>query len=116
MPHFSSRDGRCCVNVITGPHHVHLGLTFADAPRDAVLVKEPPIGSCTHEPIDEKLLLEAVVRGVSGAAARRRRPLYPAEVAYVTNDTPRYDLYENCARLITERFLEGTPFDEAAPG
>lgn len=114
MPHFSARDGRFYVNIITGPHHVRLGLSFADAPCDAVLVKEPPVGSCTHEPIDEKLMLEAVVRGVSGAAARRRYPLYPAEVAYTSNDTPRYDMYENCARLITDRFLEGAPFDDTA--
>jgi len=36
--------------------------------------------------------------------------LYPTTIVYVANDSPRYALYQHCAKLIAERLTAGGNF------
>lgn len=104
MPSFTEDGQRTFVSYVTGPSHVRLGLRFVDAPVDKpALVRQPPVGSCSHGEIDESSLIEAVLGGVAAVSP----DLHVAEIVYIANDSPRYPLYSHCAKLLAERINPG---------
>ena len=112
MPTFTTEGNRLFVSYITGPSHVRLGLAFSEmAIPLPTIVCQPPIGTCNHGETEEALLVEAVAAGV----AHVNPSLHVAEIVYVANDSPHYSLYRHCARLLAERFLQGSARPGAAP-
>ena len=110
MPGFSRDNDTYFVSYVTGPSHVRLGLAFAATPAPLVIHRESRKNSCNHGPLDESRIREAVVAGVAHAA----KQLYPVKIIYLEGDSPRYELFEHCARLLARRVAAGEPFDEVA--
>ena len=110
MPGFTTKDGRHFVSYITGPAHILLGIKFTDQTVEPSLVRQPPIGSCSHEPLDELKIREAVQEVLAAFRADGAK-IYAEEILYVENDTPRYDLYRLSTYLVTARYLEGGEFE-----
>lgn len=104
------KDGRHFIAYITGPSHVLLGIAFGSAPVVPSLHRESRQGGCDHGPLDEAQISRAVLEG----AAKANVQLHPAEIVYVENDSPRYDLYKHCAYLLAKRVAAGEPFPEEA--
>ena len=69
-----------------------MGVTFTNEPAHPTLVKEPPQGACFHGSLDESQIL-AAVEEVLAAHRAEDANVFAAEVVYVENDSPRYDLY-----------------------
>jgi hypothetical protein len=101
MPQFGHKDGFDTVSLITGPSHVFLGIRFGGGPVE--LVKQPPIGSCQHGVLDETRIRDAVLSGLAKANAEAGTSFDAAAVMYVENDSPRYEMFERCAYLLTSR-------------
>jgi hypothetical protein len=106
MPNFSKEGKYFFVSYVTGPSHVRLGLALI-----ASTVVEPPllvvnsrVGDCCHGKIDEVRLKEAVIAGVRAANLTLGTSVQAIEIAYIPNDSPRYELFSHCARLIVEYF------------
>lgn len=110
MPTFIRKDGRYFACYITGPSHILLGLAFGSSPTIPRLRQEPAQGSCKHGMLDEARISGAVLEGVSEANVK----IYPVEIIYVANDSPRYDLYKYCAYLIAKRVADGEPFADVS--
>jgi hypothetical protein len=109
MPVFIVKEGRHFVSYITGPSHILLGLRFANEPVEPKLVKQPPQGSCLHGSLDDSQIFEAV-QEVLTAHRAEGASVFAAEIVYVENDSPRYDLYRLAAHLLTKQFLTGGEF------
>jgi hypothetical protein len=111
MPSFFEEGDVRFVSYITGPSHNLLGLEFGShVARQPELEARPAVGACDHGRIDEAELLKAVVLGVADARPSGRKPLSIRRVVYVVDDSPRYDLYRHCAKLLANRVLaEGRP-------
>jgi len=102
MPQFGRKGDLVTVAYITGPRHLWLGLKFSLKPVEKpTVVKQPPIGTCAHGPIDERLLVEAVVAACHELGSHAER------IESVENDSPVYSLYAHCARLLVERAVKG---------
>ena len=102
VPQFSRKGDLLTVAYITGPRHLWLGLKLTrSAVAAPIVLKQPPIGTCSHGMIDEGELVAAVVAacGEQGFCVER--------IEYVENDSPVYSLYAHCARLLVERVLKG---------
>src|ERR1035438_3080227 len=99
MPGFTQKDGRFFVSYITGPSHVLLGLSFGQSSIEPVMIRQPKSHSCDHGPLDERRIREAVIAGVAAADSN----LYPTEIIYVEDDSPRYEMYQHCAFLLAQR-------------
>lgn len=88
------------VSSVTGPSHVWLGLVFAQEPKAVPdLVERPAIGDCQHEDLDAGKILTAIREGIEDANVG----LYVNRAEYVVNDSPRYDLYRDCAKSLAKR-------------
>jgi hypothetical protein len=109
MPQFIFKEGRHFVSYITGPSHVLLGINFARNSVAPVLIKLPAQGTCSHGTLDEEKILEAV-QEVLGVHRAEGEYIFAAEIAYVENDSPRYDLYRIAAHALTKRYLTGGEF------
>jgi hypothetical protein len=112
MPQYSQKDGRFCISYVTGPSHVWLGLSFSAVARPISVVRYPAVGQCTHGVLDESRLIDVVIEGVSDAGKETGSRLAIAELAYVSDDTPSYDLYRHCGYLIAKRVASGQRFAE----
>jgi hypothetical protein len=100
MPMFGRLGDLHTVSYITGPSHVWLGIAFSQSPiPTAKVVMRPAIGDCNHGRLDTQQIQAAVSDGVADA----RVGLFVDRIEYVTNDSPRYDLYRDCARMLAER-------------
>jgi hypothetical protein len=110
MPSFISKEGRHFVSYITGPAHILLGIKFTDQTAEPKLIMQPPIGSCSHEPLDELKIREAV-QEVLAAFRTDGAKIFAEEILYVENDTPRYDLFRLAAYQLTARYLENGEFE-----
>ncbi|MBL8795444.1 MAG: hypothetical protein JNM56_16180 [Planctomycetia bacterium] len=84
------------VSWVVGPKHLWLGVKFARKPVVPTVAKHPSIGNCCHGEIDQSQLVAAVVAGAS------EYDLHPERIEYVENDSPAYNLYAHCARLLAE--------------
>lgn len=104
MPQFGHQDGFDTVSIITGPSHVLFGIRFSEEPSASMeLIKRPRVGGCGHGPLDEKRIRESILAGVAAANVKTGRKLVVAEAFYIENDSPRYDLYEQCAFLLASK-------------
>ena len=92
------------VAYITGPSHVWLGLRFATKPQpNPRFLAHPPVGDCSHGSLSEAEILAAVTRGIA-----EFHPLaHVSEIQYVSNDSPNYRIYEQCAKLIAKHVAGG---------
>jgi hypothetical protein len=80
-----------------------LGIAFSGIAQPPSFVRESPVGGCQHGELDEGKVLAAVMAGIEEVSTE----LHPAEIVYVANDSPRYDLYRHCARLLAEQYVSG---------
>jgi len=104
MPQFGHQNGFDTVWMITGPSHVLLGIRFSkEASVSMELIKRASIGGCIHERLDEKSIADSILAGVAAANAITGAKLVVAEAFYIENDSPRYDLYEQCAFLLASK-------------
>jgi len=104
MPVFTTDGHRHFVSIITGPSHVRLGLRFVTDPlASPSVVREPPIGLCGHGELDETAIVSAVASGIAEVSCS----LFASEIIYIADDSPRYALYAQCAKLLAEQFCKG---------
>jgi hypothetical protein len=113
MPQFVFKDGRHFVAYITGPSHVLLGINFSRKFAEPALVKLPAQGTCSHGTLDEARIHEAV-QEVLAAHRADGEEIFASEIAYVENDSPRYDLYRIAAHVLTKHFLSNGEFTNVA--
>jgi hypothetical protein len=109
MPSFFREGEHYFISYITGPAHVLLGLAVArggDA-RDVLMVRWQAVGRCGCGPVDEKRVREEVLAGIAAANKSVGSDWRPIEIVYVENDSPRYSLYEHCAKTLVERIDRG---------
>ncbi len=106
MPNFIKEGKYFFVSYVTGPAHVRLGLalTTSTINEPPLLVINPRVGDCCHGAIDEVRLKQAVIDGVKAANLTMGTSVHIIEIVYIPNDSPRYDLFSHCARLIVEHF------------
>lgn len=111
MPDFFQQGDVRFVSYITGPSHNLLGLEFGcPAVGQPLMETRPAVGACDHGRIDEAELLKAVALGLADSSASGLKPLAVRRVVYVVDDSPRYDIYRYCARLLASRVLvDGLP-------
>ena len=104
MPDFFQQGDVRFVSFITGPCHNLLGLEFGSpVVGQPVMEAKPAIGACDHGRIDEVELLKAVVMGVADSSGPGSVPLSVRRIVYVVDDSPRYDIYRHCAKLLASR-------------
>lgn len=112
--HFSKRGDFYQSAHISGPRHVFLAVAFADAPVEHIIVEAlPPVGGCTHGPLDPAAILAAVERGLAAANQEFRLTWAIRHIQYVSNDTGPESLYELIVRRIIERRVRVQPFAES---
>ena len=110
MPDFFQHGDVRFVSYITGPSHNLLGLEFgSDVVGQPVLEARPAVGACDHGQIDEGELLKAVVMGLADSSVPGSRPLSVRRVVYVVDDSPRYEVYRHCAKLLARRMAADGP-------
>ncbi|WP_124543635.1 hypothetical protein [Piscinibacter terrae] len=114
MPSFIAKDGRHFVAYVTGPSHVLLGVRFVEHPAEPKLVKEAPQGTCSHSPLDELQVREAVQEALAAFRAEAGANLHAAEIVYVENDSPHYDLFRIAAQLLAKHYVSGAEFKRVA--
>lgn len=112
MPVYWKQGPRYYVSYITSPSHVRLGLTFDKHANAPSLTCEPAIGKGPPTQFDEEKIVEAVLAGVYEVNLEHNRHLNVTDIAYVADDSPRYSLYQHCAKLIAERVVQGGDFPE----
>ena len=114
MPDYGRYGSFNGVSICTGPGHVRLAISFASsrAQGKMTLTALPPVGACDHGEIDELRLRESVLEGIRSASNESGTLLQPAEVHYVANDTPRYDMFCRAAYLIARGVEEGIEFPD----
>ncbi len=112
MPRYTTDGNALFVSIVTGPHHVLLGLVLVESPRtEIVLTSLPPVGRVAGLAIDPEMVAEAVGRGVAAANSRFGTAYNVAEVIFVEDDTNRKSLFQRCAELIVERVAKELPFE-----
>jgi hypothetical protein len=106
MPSFSKEEKYFFVSYVTGPTHVRLGLalTTSTAVEPLLVVANTHVGDCCHGEIDEVRLKRAVIDGIKTANQTMGTSVQAMEIVYIPNDSPRYELFSYCARLIVEHF------------
>ena len=115
MPGFFKKGEQFIVTVVTGPAHVYLGLKFGDCDDfDIQVVSSPPVGACIHGELDKSKIIQYSLEGVETANKKLDGQLRIAEIQYIKDDSPRYDIYRRCAFLIAEGVLKGVVFEEIA--
>ena len=114
MPDYRKQGDLFIVSYVTGPSHVRLGIRFSSEPRSSpTLTRLPPVGECDHGPLEESRIVESVNEGVSRANDKHHTHMRVAEIHYVANDSPRYDLFRHCAFLIADGVQAGAEFRDA---
>jgi hypothetical protein len=113
MPGYIFKEGRHFVSYITGPSHILLGIKFTEELVHTKVVKEPAQGTCFHGSLDESQILAAVQQALAAYRAKGASA-FAAEIVYVENDSPRYDLYRIAAHLLADRYLNGGEFKHVA--
>ena len=111
MPSFFQSGRFHGVSYITGPAHVCLQVAFVSQPTpEPELVALSPIGSCSHGLLDPQRVRSAVVEAATETNRKLGSAFHPAAIAYVPNDSPRYELFGHCATLLIRRLACGEEF------
>src|SRR5262245_25233926 len=103
MPGFTKKGDTYFCSYITGPSHVLLGLRLGSPSVIPSMVRLPAKQNCQHGALDEDRIREAVQQGLAQVFARLGVELHVAEISYVADDSPRYEMYQHCAMLLAER-------------
>jgi hypothetical protein len=105
MPQFSQQGDFDTISFITGPSHVLLGIEFSEKEKVVPmgLIKRPRVGASNHDPLDEVRIIEAIQAGVAAANAETGAKLAVAQAFYIEDDSPRYELFQQCAYLLAVR-------------
>jgi len=106
MADFIIKDGRHYVSLVTGPSHVLLGVAFTREPVEPTMIRRPASGGCFHGELDEGEI-RAAVREALAAFRADGAEIHAAEIVYVENDSPRYEMFQYAATLLARRYLEG---------
>lgn len=112
MPSFILKDGRHFVAYITGPSHVMLGVKFVGREVTPTLVRQPPMGTLSHVPLDESQIRAAVQEELAAFRAESGLNLHAAEIVYVEDDSPRYSLFRIATQLLARHYRDGGTFAE----
>ena len=91
-----------------------LGIAFRNQDGELLLIQQPPVGGCHHATLEEARIKKAVLDGVAEARQTTGFSLHAAEIVYVANDSPRYDIYKHCANLLAQRVAAGAEFVESS--
>lgn len=97
MARVHRKDDLLVVQYVTGPQHVYLGIKFSCDPVTPTIVKLPAVGACSHGELDQGQLIDAVI-GVA-----EEHGLHVERVEYVANDSPNYEIYRHCTRLLAKQ-------------
>src|SRR5688572_30327158 len=109
MPSFWKDNTHFFISYITGPSHVLVGLAVtkgADA-GDVVMVRRSSSGRCGCGAVDETEVRQAVLGGIEDANRKLGTRWRASEIVYVEDDSPRYSLYRQCAKVLIERVNAG---------
>jgi len=113
---FTRVEDYYAVSRITGPKHnlllLRLEVGNQNIPECECL---PPIGSCTHKPLNETELVAKVVEGVSEANAQFGTQYSATHIRYIQNDTGPEVVYGFLALKIIEHLVMGGQFLLAQP-
>lgn len=109
MPSFAKDGKHFVVSYITGPSHVLLGLAVSRerSDSDVLMVRRPAARRCLCGSVEERRVREAVLAGIAAANHDLGSDWRPTEIVYVEDDSPRYSLYEHCAKQLVERIDGG---------
>jgi hypothetical protein len=109
---FYRKNELLCCSHIPGPSHNWLGLRLENDPVADVVVTR-----LTNRPhstdLDEDKIVSAVKRGTESENAKSGSNWKIAEIAYVTEDSPRYSVYEMLARTIVSAKNDGTILEQS---
>jgi hypothetical protein len=92
---------------------VLLGLAFGQSEGEPVMVMQPPVSGCQHASLEEALIRKAVRDGLAEAREKAGTAFHVTEIVYVADDSPRYDIYQDCACLLAQRVASGAEFAES---
>jgi len=110
MPQYLRKDDKYFVSYVTGPSHVLVGVSFGAADASPDIHRQSRLAQCDHGSLDEARILEAVAAGVAAANVE----LHLASVFYFEGDSPSYDLYKHCGKLLAQRVAAGGEFSPMA--
>ena len=94
MAQIHEKDNLLMVQYVTGPQHVWLGVRFSRDQTPTEIVVRSPLGGCSHGTLDQDQIAKAIF------AAADEYGLHPERIEYVANDSPNYEIYKHCARLL----------------
>ena len=115
MPSFFQSGRFHGISYITGPSHVCLQVAFtSQQTSEPELIPLQPSGSCSHGLLDPQLMRAAVIEATADSNSDLGTSFFPAAIAYVPNDSPRYDLFGYCAALLVRRLASGESFPPAS--
>jgi hypothetical protein len=108
--HISHHDGVYRVSLITGPTHNTLFLEFASKGSETIPTVEelPPIGTCEHGDLPAPAVLNAVLAGVAQANHELNTDYRVHRVQFVSNDTPRVNIYSVLAHKLIVHIEQGS--------
>ena len=93
------KNERLCCSHISGPSHNWLGLRLVANPVVDIVVTR--LQRTPHSAaLKEDMIELAVKRGVDAGNTESSSQWHLAEIAYVSDDSPRYNVYEMLARRI----------------
>ena len=102
--HFTRHEEFYAVSRIAGPRHNLLQLRFGgEGVLEPVCECLPPIGTCEHEPLDVRALIDHVQAGVDEANERFGSAHRVTHIRFVENDTGPEEIYALLASSIVER-------------
>ena len=114
MPQYFQSGRFPGISYITGPSHVSLQLAFVgQLEHEPELIALQPSGRCSHATLDPQRVRSAVVEAANETNRDLGTAFFPAAIAYVPNDSPRYDLFGYCTTLLLRRLSNGEPFQPA---
>lgn len=106
MAGITIKDGRHFIALVTGPSHVLLGIRFGDTPSEPRLVALPARDGSHRATLDAAMILD-VVQQTLAAHRAAGNAVFAEEIVYVSDDSPRADLYRIAAERLVAHHLAG---------
>ncbi|PHV09950.1 hypothetical protein [Chitinimonas sp. BJB300] len=114
---FIRNDEFLAASQITGSKHNLLQVRLASGPQQKPFCEKlPAIGQCTHESLDEELLVAKVLDGLSEANKRFGASYSVTHIRYVENDTKPEVVYGYMCLMLIEHLQTGGVFVETNIG
>ncbi len=105
---FSRREQFYQASHITGPKHNFLALTLTgntSGTSAPTIESLPPVGTCSHRPLNPQQILHAVVEGVTTANTQFGTQFSVQHAQYLANDTGPESIYAFLALKIIEHVV-----------